>query len=128
MTELSPGTSPPPVRIPIRRAAIGSPLEPAVRVEAPEEQVAAEIREEDGDEADHQDQRRGTSRPATLAAGMEVNRVDQPRDEGRCLLWIPAPVAAPGDCGPPAAEDDQRGEDREADDHRPVSHLVEHLR
>src|SRR4051795_4258270 len=102
MTEFRPGTSPPPVRMPIRLAAMAvcAPLETAVGVKSPEEQVAAEIREHDRAEADDKDQRCRSAGPATLAARVQVDGVDKPGDESRRFLGIPAPVAAPRDGRP----------------------------
>src|SRR3954471_14019747 len=130
MTELSPGTSPPPVRIPILCAGtLSIPLEwlePAVAVQAAEEQVAADVCEQDGNETDDEDECGWATCPLAPRSRAQVDGVDQPGDEGRRLFRVPAPVAAPRDRRPVRAQDDERGKDREADDHRAVGDLVEH--
>ena len=101
-------------------------LEAAVGVQAAEPERAG-VGHQDHPEPDDQQQRGRTTGPGPLVARVEVDRVDQPRDERRGLLRVPAPVAGPGDRGPPRAEDDHRREDREADDDRAVGDLVEDL-
>ena len=71
-------------RRPERHASGGPPpcppLQAAVGVEAAEEEVP-EVREQDRGKAHHKDECGGTSCPTALVPRMEVDRVDQPRDE-----------------------------------------------
>ena len=59
------------------------------------------------------------------AARVQVAGVDQPRDERRCLLRVPAPVAAPGGVRPPGAERDAERQHRKADEHGLVRDLFQ---
>src|SRR3990170_3524655 len=100
------------------------PAGPAVAVQ-PAEEVVAEIGEQGRREADQEEDRGPAAGPATDNPGMEVGRVDEPRDERSGLLRIPAPVAAPGHVRPERPEDEDGSHEREADDDRLVADLVE---
>src|SRR5688572_5642744 len=71
----------------------------AIGVQSPED-VVAEIGEDHGAESDEQDDRAAIAAPAAQRAGVEVDAVEEPGEEGGCFLGIPLPVGAPGAVGP----------------------------
>src|SRR3990172_3412006 len=66
-------------------------LQPAVGVEAAEPE-RARVGDQDHHEPEDEEERGGAASPGALVAGVEVDRVDEPGDERRRLLRVPAPV------------------------------------
>src|ERR1017187_2080291 len=89
----------------------------SVRVQPCDPEVDGVQREEDGREPEGGDDRGSLLLPPVGHAGVEVDREDDPRDEGERLLGIPAPVATPGVLAPDGPADDPERPDREADHH-----------
>src|SRR5680860_1619725 len=104
-----------------------APVDPLGIAVQPSEEEVAEVGEERRREDDHQQQRRSPPSPAAGGTGVEVGAADDPGDERGGLLGVPAPVPAPGDVGPDGAEDDRQGQEREADQDRPVGEVVQQL-
>src|SRR5438552_117377 len=100
-------------------------LHAGVAVQAADPEVHGEVREHYSGVTEDEDPGRTLSSPLLEATRVQVARVDQPRDERRRLLRVPAPVASPGRVRPPGAERDAKREHREADEDGPVRDLLE---
>src|SRR5712691_3243053 len=83
-----------------------SELCPGVGMQAGDPEVDGIESEQDRDEAERGDDRRTLFLPPVGHAGVQVDREDDPRDEGKGLFGVPAPVPAPGVLAPDGAADD----------------------
>jgi len=63
--------------------------------------------------------------PPNSHPSVENGGVDEPGDEGPCLLGIPAPVGAPGILGPDSAGDDAQSEEGKAQGEESVVEVVQ---
>src|SRR5512134_3970454 len=102
-----------------------SPGEAGVGVEAREEEVDTEEREQDRAEPDDRHDGRLPAAPTDGQARVQQRRIEEPRDEGPRLLRVPAPIRPPGIFRPDRAGDDPQGQQREARGQAPVVDLVE---
>src|SRR3990172_9390685 len=96
----------------------------SIAVETSEEQVAV-VSEESCAEANDEQAGAPGAPPAAEDTGVQVAAIDQPCDQGRGLLGVPAPVAAPGDVRPDGAEDDCEEHRRKSDHHGLVPQFIE---
>ena len=93
-------------------------------MDARQKDVHTDEGEDDGDEADDREPGRMPALPVSSQPKVEVDRIDDPGDQGPGLLGIPRPVAGPGLLCPDRSADDDEREHQEAEDHHPVGEDV----
>jgi len=93
-------------------------------VDARQEDVYADEGEDDGDEADDREPDCMLALPVSPKSKVEIDRIDDPGDQGPGLLGIPCPVAGPSLLRPDRSADDDEREHQEAEDHHPVGEDV----
>src|SRR5690606_30245338 len=98
-----------------------------VRVQAGGDQVDEEEVEHDTGESRGVDPRCGLAPPSGRRPGVQVGRVDDPRDERHGLLGVPVPEPAPGRLGPDRATEHAERVDRERQHAGAVGDPVQHL-
>ena len=85
----------------------------AVGVEAAEEEVDAEVGDDDAEEGEGAVEEEGFGAASDFQGGMHGEGVDDEGDERPDFLGVPGPVVAPGDVGPEGADDDAEGEEED---------------
>ena len=83
-------------------------------MESGPEGVHADEREEHDGDGDDREPRHDLARALLAQAEMEIDRVDDPRDERPDLLGVPRPERGPRLLGPDGAGEDRDREEQEA--------------
>lgn len=93
-------------------------------MQAGNEEVYADESEEDPHEADHEDPGGSFYRPTRNCTGVQVDRIDKEKNQGKTFFWVPTPVASPGFVSPHRSGDYRNGKGRET---QPDHHVGEVL-
>ncbi len=100
---------------------------PAVRVQAGEDQVNAEVTEDRCGKTEDRQPGDTPTNPATGKAGVQEGRVDKPDDQAPGLFRVPAPISTPGIVGPGSAGDDANRQHRKANHDGLVVQIIQNL-
>ena len=84
----------------------------AVGVEAAEEEVDAEVGDDDAEEGEGAVEEEGFGAASDFQGGVHGEGVDDEGDERPDFLGVPGPVVAPRDVGPEGTDDDAEGKQK----------------